>query len=71
MGRKRSTRQLLIDKAEANEASMEVIIGRIELVLGAYQDDALEHTLEVASALEAAYLFRDVVKRLTEIVKSI
>jgi len=60
---------LLIDRCISNEKHVAEIISNLEAVLGVYQENAMEHTIEIADALQTAQLFQIVVERTTEKVR--
>ncbi len=71
MGRTRSVRHQIIDWCETNVSQINQIVERLETILACYNEDAPEHTLEVASVLKAGELFRDVLITFNREVKQI
>ena len=71
MGRKRTTRQLLIDRCQANEKHADDIIDNLMGILGTYQESDNPFTVDIASALQTAELFKAVLVRTTAKVRQI
>jgi|TARA_Y100000310_G_scaffold303969_1_gene342728 hypothetical protein len=62
---------MLIDRCQANERFAGNIIDNLESILGTYQDENMDETVLIASAVQTAYLFRDVLKKTTNNVRAI
>lgn len=63
MGRKRTTRQQLIDRCKSNVRHAEEIVANLQGVLGVYQEGSMENTLMIADSLQTAELFLEICKK--------
>ena len=70
MSRKRTTRQLMIDRVKGAQTDCLSMKGKLQDILGTYQEDAPELTPEVASVLQGVELMEDMINKLVERVRT-
>lgn len=60
MARKRTTRQIIIDRCNSNLADQQRITARLEAILGTYFEDCPEHSMKISQVLEQSQLLEGV-----------